>query len=271
MEEIESLEENIEEIEEEVEFKEEKKEIEKKEIEAKEKLIVNGKRIDGRDFDELRKFEIYPNVLKKANGSAYIEWGKNKILAAVYGPREVIPKHVANPYKAVVRARYLMAPFSSLEGRNKPGPNRRSIEISKVIKHIFEDLIFTEKFPNTAIDIFIEVLEGNGSTRCVGINAAGVALIVSGIPMRDIPVAVSVGKINGNIIVDLIKEEGNYGEADMPLAFLLDTEEILLMQMDGKMSIDEFKKAIELAFEKGKIIRERQIEAIKNSFKVTTE
>jgi exosome complex component RRP41 len=225
------------------------------------------KRIDGREFDELRTFKIYANVLKKANGSAYIEWGRNKILAAVYGPREVVPKHLSNPYKAIVRVRYLMAPFSSIEGRNKPGPNRRSIEISKVIKDIFENVIVTSKFPNTAIDIFIEVLEGHGSTRCVGINAAAVALAVSGIPIEDIPVAVSVGKVDGKIIVDLIKEEDNYGQADMPIAVRPNTEEILLMQMDGKLTIEEFKSALDLAFEKAKIIQKAQIEAIKSSYK----
>jgi len=160
-----------------------------------------------------------------------------------------------------------MAPFSSIEGRNRPGPNRRSIEISKVIKDVFENVIVTSKFPNTAIDVFIEVLEGHGSTRCVGINAASVALAVSGIPMEDIPVAVSVGKVDGKIIVDLIKEEDNYGQADMPIAIRPNTEEILLMQMDGKLTIEEFKNALDLAFEKAKIIQKAQIESIKSSYK----
>ena len=50
----------------------------------KPQLIVNGKRLDGRNFDELREIKITASVLDNADGSAYIEWGNNKILAAVY-------------------------------------------------------------------------------------------------------------------------------------------------------------------------------------------
>ena len=49
----------------------------------------NGKRIDGRGADELRTVKITVGAVKNADGSAFIEFGKNKILAAVYGPREV--------------------------------------------------------------------------------------------------------------------------------------------------------------------------------------
>jgi len=58
-------------------------------MEAGEKpqLIINGKRTDGRAFDELREIKIEANVLKNAEGSAYIEWGNNKILAAVMGQK----------------------------------------------------------------------------------------------------------------------------------------------------------------------------------------
>ena len=81
----------------------------------KPKLIIDGKRLDGRSFDELRPIRIEAGVLKNADGSAYLEWGKNKIFAAVYGPREALPKHTADPEKAVIKCRYSMAPFSSLE------------------------------------------------------------------------------------------------------------------------------------------------------------
>jgi len=54
------------------------------------------------------KLEV--GLLDKADGSAYIEQGKNKILVAVYGPREAHPKHIAMPERAVIRCRYDMAP-----------------------------------------------------------------------------------------------------------------------------------------------------------------
>ena len=62
------------------------------------KLInESGKRLDGRNFDELRKIKIEAGVLHRADGSCYLEWGGNKVVVAVYGPREAIPRHIQDP------------------------------------------------------------------------------------------------------------------------------------------------------------------------------
>ena len=64
------------------------------------KLIdENGKRLDGRGPDQLRNIKIEAGVLHRADGSCYLEWGGNKVLAAVYGPREAIPRHTEIPNK----------------------------------------------------------------------------------------------------------------------------------------------------------------------------
>ncbi|RLF31361.1 MAG: exosome complex exonuclease Rrp41, partial [Thermoplasmata archaeon] len=110
------------------------------------KLFENGRRLDGRKPDELRKIKIEVGVLHRAEGSCYLEWGNNKILAAVYGPREAIPRHTQNPLRAIVNARYNMAAFS-VDERKRPGPDRRSREISKVISEALENVILVEKFP----------------------------------------------------------------------------------------------------------------------------
>ncbi|MDA4120703.1 MAG: exosome complex exonuclease Rrp41, partial [Thaumarchaeota archaeon] len=64
-------------------------------LENKKKKLIDdkGKRLDGRKWDELRPIRLQVGLMKNADGSAYIEWGKNKIMAAVYGPKEVHPKH----------------------------------------------------------------------------------------------------------------------------------------------------------------------------------
>ncbi|MCX8171676.1 MAG: exosome complex exonuclease Rrp41, partial [Candidatus Bathyarchaeota archaeon] len=64
-----------------------------------------GLRVDGRKPNELRPIKMEVGVLSNADGSAYIEQGKNKILAAVYGPREVHPRHLALPDRALLRCR----------------------------------------------------------------------------------------------------------------------------------------------------------------------
>lgn len=213
------------------------------------KLFVDGKRIDGRGVEDLRpNLKITPGVLKMAYGSCLIEWGKNKVLAAVYGPKEVLPKHLENPYKAIVNCRYSMTPFSGLEEHGRAGPNRRGIEIGKVAKHVFENVILTKQFPKTAIDINIEVLQSDGGTRVAGVTAAAVALADAGVPLKDIVCGVSVGKVGGQMVLDLGKEEDNFGESDMPTVVSLRTGEVLLWQMDGMLSKDELKKGFEMVF-----------------------
>ncbi len=225
----------------------------------------NGLRIDGRLPNQLRPIKMEVGVLKRADGSAYIEWGGNKIIAAVYGPREAYPKHIQDPNKAIVRARYNMASFS-VDERKKPGPDRRSVELSKVISEALESVIFTERFPRTTIDVFIEVLQADAGTRVAGITVASLALADAGIPMKDLIVGCAAGKIDGVVVLDLNKEEDNYGEADVPMAIIPRTKEIALLQMDGNMSYEELITAMDMAMEAAQEIHRMQIEALKRKY-----
>ena len=235
------------------------------------KLIDSkGKRNDGRGTVDLRPIKIEAGVLHRADGSCYLEWGGNKVLVAVYGPREAIPKHIQDPLKAVVKARYNMAAFS-VEDRKRPGPDRRSREISKVISEALEHVILTEQFPRAAIDVNIEVLDAEAGTRCAGLTAAGVALADAGIPMIDIPVACAAGKIEGQIVLDLGKEEDNHGDADLPVAISPRTGEVLLLQMDGHLTYDEFTQAFDLAMKGCQMISEMQKKTIMEKYQHVLE
>lgn len=230
------------------------------------KLIVNGKRVDGRSSNDLRQIKMEVGVLKKADGSAYIEWGKNKVMVGIYGPKECIPRHQADPFKAVIHADYDMAAFSGMEERSRPGPNRRAREISKVLRHALENVILLEQFPKTAIDVRIEILQSSGGTRCAALTAASLALADAGIPMKDLITAVAVGKAAGQMVVDLSQEEDNFGEADIPMAFSMRTREILLLQQDGVLSKEEINEAIKLGLDAASKIRKMQVDALKKKY-----
>ena len=231
-----------------------------------EKLIdKKGLRLDGRKPDELRPIKIEVGALSNADGSAYIEQGKNKILAAVYGPREVHPKHLALQDRMVSRCRYHMAPFSVQE-RKSPAPSRREVELSKVIRESLEPSIFLEYYPRTAIDIFIEVLQADGGTRCASITAASVALADAGIPMRDLVVACAAGKIDDTVVVDLMDTEDKVGVADVPVALMPSLNAITLLQMDGILTLEEFENAVNLALEACKKIYAMQKETLKTKY-----
>jgi exosome complex component RRP41 len=230
------------------------------------KLIdESGKRLDGRRPDELRPIRMEAGVLKRADGSAYVEWGDNKILAAVYGPRELHPRHLQESDKGIVQCRYNMAPFS-VDDRKRPGPDRRSQEISKIIGEAFEHMVFVEQFPRTTVDVFIEVLQASAGTRVAGLTAASVALADAGVPMRDFLVGCSAGKVADTVVLDLGKEEDNFGSADVPMAIAPRTGEFLLLQMDGHLTREEFRKAIAYGRDACQRIHEMQKDALRRRY-----
>jgi exosome complex component RRP41 len=238
----------------------------RKEKDKSEKLITeDGLRVDGRRFDELRPIKMEVGILDKADGSAYIEQGKNRIIVAVYGPREAHPKHVAITDRAVLRCRYHMAPFST-EERRSPAPSRRDLELSKVTREALEPAVISQLYPRTSIDVFIEILQADGGTRCAGIIGASLALVDAGIPMRDMVVACAAGKIDGQIVLDLYDLEDKSGEADVPIAIMPNLGEITLLQMDGKLSKEEFEMAIDMAIKACMNLHEKQKDALKNKY-----
>lgn len=233
----------------------------------KPKLIENGRRLDGRSPGDIRPVRIEAGVLKRADGSAYIEWGNNKVLAAVYGPREAHPRHLQNPSRALVQCRYNMASFSVTE-RKRPGPDRRSIEISKILGEALHNVVFTEQFPRTSVDVFIEVLQSDAGTRCAGLTAASVAVADAGIPMRDMVAAVACGKVGGTVVLDLTKEEDNYGDADLPIGIVGRTGELVLLQMDGHLTKQELEEGLDMGVQACRKLWELQRDALRRRYSI---
>lgn len=224
------------------------------------------KRYDNRKMDELRPVKIKVGVIENADGSAYLEWGQNKVYAAVYGPREALPKHSADSNKAVVKVEYRMTSFS-VPDRKRPGPNRRDQEISKVLGEALSRAVFVEKFPNTEIGVYVEVTDSDAGSRVACLSAASVALADAGIPMRDLVSATGVGKAYNEIVLDLNKFEEDAPDAvDIPIAILPNTEEIVLLQMDGPLTKKEWDSAVKLGISGCKKIYELQKKALTENY-----
>jgi len=228
-------------------------------------ISPEGLRVDGRRPDELRPIELKVGVLKQADGSASIRQGKTYIIVGVYGPRELHPRHLTLNDKAYLRVVYRMATFS-VPDRKRPAPSRREKEISMVIANALSPSLFLEEFPRAVIDVFIQVIQADGGTRCASINAASLALADAGIPMRSLVPSVAVGKADGVLVVDLGDEEDKYGEGDVPMAILPPTEEITLLQQDGFFTRDELLEAMQMGISSCKYIHELQKEALKRAY-----
>ena len=227
------------------------------------------KRSDGRKLDEMRVMEAKVGVVPNANGSAMFSFGDTIAIAAVYGPRKMHPQHQQNPEKGTLRCKYSMLSFSVSE-RIRPGPNRRSTEISKITEWALEPVLMIKKYSNMVIDVHVNILQANASTRCAGINAAALALAHAGIPMKDIVSSISIGKIDKQLVVDLNKDEEDWeegeGSTDIPIT-MTPQGEITHIQLDGRITSKELKEAIELARKATKEIYEVQKKALKNSIK----
>jgi exosome complex component RRP41 len=163
-----------------------------------------------------------------------------------------------------------MAPFS-VDERKSPAPSRREVELSKVIREALEPSVFIEQYPRTVIDLFIEVLQADGGTRCAGITVASLALADAGIPMRDLVGACAAGKVDGRLVLDLMDLEDKDGEADMPLAYMPSTNAITLLQMDGILTSEEFEQAVNLALNGCKQICQLQKEVLKAKYSTMKE
>lgn len=174
-----------------------------------------GLRADGRRPLELRRIRLRLGVFSQADGSAYLEQGKTKILATVYGPHQVFfltnihfylflyykssliwktyfqPRgksaaSITKATKGVVNCQFSTAVFSfgAGERKKKPRGDRKSQERSLQLRHAMEAIINLELFAKSQIDIFVEVLQVDGSEFCVAVNAATLALIDAGIPIK---------------------------------------------------------------------------------------
>ena len=183
----------------------------------------------------------------------------------MYGPRELHPRHLTLNDRAYLRCVYRMATFS-VPDRKKPAPSRREREISMVISNALQPALFLEEFPRAVVDVYIQVIQADGGTRCAAINAASLALADAGIPMRSLVPAVAVGKADGVLIVDLADEEDKYGQGDVPMAILPNTEELVLLQQDGSFTKEELLEAIQMGINACKYIHELQKEALKRAY-----
>ena len=227
------------------------------------------KRIDGRKFDETRKIEAKVGIIPRADGSAMFKIGNTWAYAAVYGPRNLHPKFLQDPQRGILRCNYNMMPFSSSGERVRPGGSRRSKEISLVTGKALLPVLDLEEYPNSVVDVFIELPQTEAGSRCAGICAASMALADAGLEMKDLVSAVSAGKVDDKLVIDLDYAEESYKDgsvADIPIAIMPNSGKITLLQMDGEIKKDELMRLIDMAKKALNDIYEIQKKALKEKY-----
>ncbi|KFM76181.1 Exosome complex component RRP41, partial [Stegodyphus mimosarum] len=213
-------------------------------------LSDQGIRMDGRRPGELRKIECKLGVSASADGSAYLEQGNTKVLASVYGPHDVTGrKSKALNARAFINCQYKTAPFSSSSRIRVSFNDRRSQEISIVLRQAFEATILTNLYPGSQIDIFFLVLHSDGGNCSACINAGTLALINAGIPLKDYLCACSAGFVNETPLMDVNHFEAMLGGAELNLAILKKSQAIVCDELTARLHRDHMPKIRQIAIE----------------------
>jgi len=229
--------------------------------------MVEFKRPDKRAVNDIRPMKAKVGIVPNADGSAMFSFGETIAIAAVYGPKELHPRNQRNPAKGTLRCTYNMNSFS-VSDRIRPGPSRRSTEISKITGWSLEPVVMINNFANTVVDVHVQIIQADASTRCAGINAAAMALAHAGIPMRDLVSSISVGKLDKQLVVDVDKAEEDWeegeGPTDIALTFSHNDEKLTHIQLDGIISAKQLKEAVELGKQASKRVYDLQKKALKS-------
>ncbi|KAJ8323201.1 Exosome non-catalytic core component [Batrachochytrium dendrobatidis] len=232
-----------------------------------EMVSPEGLRVDGRRPPELRRLLTKVGLFTNADGSAYIELGNTKCVAAVYGPKESKIQSAQLHDRAVINVEYNVASFSSGERKLKMKRDKRMLEIASIIKRTFEPVVMTSTFPRSEIDIYVQILQLDGGALHAAINATCLAMIDAGIPMSDYVIACSAGFSNGSALLDL-----NYIEesAELPVltaALLPKSGKLTMLSMESRLHLNHFQDVLNLATEGCNTLAESLNETVRKACK----
>lgn len=221
------------------------------------------KRSDGRGPTSLRPVKIIRNYIKHAEGSVLIEMGDTKVICSA-SVEDRVPPFLKNTGKGWITAEYGMLPRSthtrtprdSLTGRG----SGRAIEIQRLIGRSLRAVTDLNAFGERTIWIDCDVIQADGGTRTASITGSYIALvdafrklvrdgIIERVPIKDSVAAVSVGKVDGRMLLDLNYKEDSRAEVDMNIV-MTGSGKFVEIQGTGEEAVfteEETKALIKLA------------------------
>jgi ribonuclease PH len=186
-------------------------------------------RSDNRAPDQMRPVSIIPNYINTAEGSVLIELGNTRVICTA-SVEETVPAFLRNSGKGWISSEYAMLPRSTLTRTprevTKGRPSGRTHEIQRLIGRSLRAVCDLEHLGERTIWVDCDVIQADGGTRTASITGAFVALglaleklveagTLTAVPFRDYVAAVSVGIVDGEILLDLSYEEDSRADVDM--------------------------------------------------------
>jgi ribonuclease PH len=186
-------------------------------------------RSDNRTSEQMRPVKIEPDFISTAEGSALIELGNTRVICTA-SVEEVVPSFLRNTGKGWITGEYGMLPRSTLTRTarevTKGRASGRTHEIQRLIGRSLRAVADLKALGERTIWIDCDVIQADGGTRTASITGAFVALglavgrlleagTLSSSPLRDFVAAISVGIVDGTILLDLAYEEDSRADVDM--------------------------------------------------------
>lgn len=223
-------------------------------------LSLSSLRNDGRTPNEIRHIKIEMSPLSSTStGSAFVHMGLTTALASVTGPTECPRRSDELSDRAILSVSLKVAPFAPQGDRRTVNPrsDRRCAEQAHAIKKALEAAVLLHLYPRGCIEVTIVILADDGGRVCAAINAATLALVDGGIPMKDMVCACSAGTSGENddvAIVDLNKREmmgeGAGGSAVyLPCATMPQRGTVVLAQCESRLGMKGFERVLNAAVE----------------------
>jgi len=186
-------------------------------------------RVDGRDHDQIRPINIQRDYTIYAEGSVFISSGNTKVLCTA-SIEEKVPSFLKGSGQGWVTAEYAMLPRSTQtriqRSTSRGTVNGRASEIQRLIGRALRASVDLSSLGERTIWIDCDVIQADGGTRTASISGAFVALVdalrllwsrgdISCIPIRSFLGAISVGKVEGDLLLDLSYVEDSTAEVDL--------------------------------------------------------
>ncbi len=203
-------------------------------------MILEGKRPDGRGYDEIRPIFCEVGLLPRTHGSALFTRGETQALVSVtlgtIRDAQIIDG-LMEEYSQSFTYHYNFPPFSVGEVKPIRGPGRREIGHGALAERALENVRpASDKFAYT-VRLISDITESNGSSSMASVCGGSLALMDAGVPINGAVAGISVGMISDNdgryeLLTDIIGEEDHFGDMDFKVAGT--TEGITAIQLDIK-------------------------------------
>lgn len=167
---------------------------------------------------------------------------------------------------AIINCQFSMAVFSTNDRKRRPRGDRKSTELSMHLQQAVAAGVKTQLYPWCQIDVFVEVLHADGGVYSACVNAATLALVDAGIPMREYVCACTASLGNDDVpMVDISHQEEVLGGPTLTVVALPISGKIVLLEMSQRFHLDHLSKVLEKALQGCKDIKKILDEAVRQN------